>query len=220
MTTSRIQLPINTKGDNIEIVIPRPLEGFSYLRGGLSLVLHYDGKEIILAADNIGFEILQDFCHLIKAMVQGELELAPSITRNIGYMWHEWELNERFSIAKPILECSENCGIEWWVGMDYLFFCNGSESVEQWMTFVYSKQGKYFLEVVPKYEESAPGASVDSYKAFLSNYSSMVLIEIDPNNLQEWAFKLQSLLDIYVKNSGFTDRYNVDDIDRPADGQA
>lgn len=225
MSSLKLKLLINHQKDSLVITSPFSEEEFDNLSSDTLLTLHIGKKRIALANEEYGFGLLQDLNSLIKRAIQGKLELDESIQDNLGHMWHQWYYNKFFGKKRPDFKYQLfSNGSKSWVGMRYYLCCSNNKDNQQWMTFIYSKHGSIFLEVVPQYQwlhdQPPANCSYETYDEFLENYKSLEVVTIDSNNLIMWRQQVLHLLDSYVQNSGFDDRYNVGEADRSDDGEA
>jgi hypothetical protein len=134
-----------------------------------------------------------------------KLELHPSITKDIGYLWNE-KLSGSSSCDLVLEEIEE--GQKAWVGQQFLIWCG--RSLTTWM---YTKNGILFLEITPSYKWHFRDPKPEdqdqfvSYEKFKENYKPFLIAQININTAREWLKQTDRLLKIIHFNA---DKYRAE----------
>jgi hypothetical protein len=140
---------------------------------------------------------------MLKKLLDGELKLHPSIQKNIGYLASK--LIHKRGMARAAGKAVDDNdsdlhyerdkqGTKYWVGADYEFALRYDTA-----TWLYEKNGKYFLEITPTYiwhfiKDGRNKEGYVSYDKFMKNYQPIATIELKTELVKEWMLQIMALL--------------------------
>lgn len=144
---------------------------------------------------------LRDLSGSIELCLNGGAVLHPSITKDIGYLWNEY----LHDVELPIETDSE--GYSFWVGRKYLVWDSAKSKAASWL---YEKDGKFWLEVTPGYPWHFPDSAEDealiSYEEFMKTYKPIALFEVSRETLEKWLKRVDELIPVVEAND---DKYFI-----------
>lgn len=158
----------------------------------------YDEIQVILSAKNLKeivlyedfmIEALRAFKRVLERALDNRLQLHPSITKNIGYVWNECLHDDEVPMELDAV------GNSFWVGQKHLIWNVRSSDAATWL---YEKDVKFWLEVTLDYRwhfsDPKVGEEFITYEEFMRTNKPIALFEVSRETLGEWLERVKELL--------------------------
>lgn len=198
LNTDEIVFVINQQ-ERIKIVLPCELDEIFKFHYVDAIYIKDNICERPLYLERVFINFVEQLHYSLQDALAGKSKLDKSLQENIGYLWNDY-LNQGTRSRKKM---------EDWIGEKYLM-CESS-GVSSWL---YEKNGKFFLEITPvykwhsRYPEKEEKKEYIPYQQFIKDYKSYCVIELSGEIMREWLKQTEFLLNVmYFNDDKYYERH-------------
>lgn len=179
-----IQFPLNVQ-DTMTLELPDSLHAIICCNRGT----------IVFCLDTIHYKFgisgiedhMQSLSEMLGKAMEGNFELHPSMTQDIGYLW-----NEAYREKPGFVYEGEEDEVKLWVGHKFRIWCSGEIGKQSLSVWIYNDQrGAIALEITPDYpwHDCDPTEYKDyiPYEAWIETYRPIAIKTISIEVARKWA---------------------------------
>lgn len=183
----------------MRITLSCPQEFFVCL-DDLDIHLTAPGIPTTLIYSEFALKALNSFQDQLEAALEGKLELDEIIGDDLGLLWNRFCQNQH----DQRIEYFEKAPFPLWKGTRYFLWGLPTRFQEQYITWLYTQNGNFYIEVTPTYRWHfmCPYDNEKSftYDSFMKSYESLIKISFSCEKARELLHEVKVFMNLIHAN--------------------